>query len=540
MWNGGVGVGVQRGLLALVSTLLLVFLIVWHFKRRRMVKLIERLPGPPALPILGNALDVNIDIMDLFPLGMLVVREYGPIMRAWLGTAPLVIISGAKQAETVLCSVRYLDKPHEYSFFHPWLGSTGLFVADGPLWHHRRRLLTPAFHLKILEQYVEVFTLQTSKMAEKLHHHVGGEVFPIFPYITNCTLDAICETIMGTSVNAQDNPDSEYVEAVQQIQGLIQQRMLNFWQHPDFMFRLLGYERKQTQLLATLHSFTRDIIARRRELYLAQRNHTQEGKRPRLAFLDLLLEYSEDGRVLSEQDIREEVDLFVFAGHDTTAAAINWTLYLLGDNPDIQELVYEELEGIFGDSTRAANVEDLREMRCLERCIKEAMRLYPSAPYIGRVPLEDVVIDGYTIPAGTKLMLLSYALHRDPSQFPDPEKFDPDRFLSENISQRHPFSYIPFSAGPRSCLGQKFGMMEMKVMLSHFLRQYRIESVVPKEEIKVRSEIVLRPNDGTLVRLYHRRGSCGGGDNMNSECKPSEGVENSTVGKGDYYEIRKR
>ncbi|XP_050696735.1 cytochrome P450 4C1-like [Eriocheir sinensis] len=516
MVGAGAGAGAGAGWLrageerwwvpgGLTLALLSLVIATWMYKRRRMVRLINKIPGPPGHPLLGNALDVNIDIVDMFQLGVWVTREYGPMFKVWLGTTPLVVISGARQAEAVLSSQKHIEKSNQYSFFHPWLGNTGLFVSSAETWPARRKLLTPAFHLKILEQFLEVFHRQSLKMVDKLKQEVGKEV-DLFPFITNCTLDAICETTMGCCINAQDDPESEYVEAVHRMQQLVQLRMLIVWLQLDAVFWLLGYAREQRALLKTLHTFTRNIVAKRRKLYEAQRKGGEHyvGKRPRLAFLDLLLEYSADGAVLSEESVREEVDLFVFAGHDTTTVAINWFLYLMGLHPEIQARVQEELDGIFQGSDRPATMDDLRQMRYTEMCIREALRLYPSVPYIGRLLKEDVTIDNYTIPAGTTIFIFTYAIHRDASQFPHPERFDPDRFLPENVAKRDPFSYIPFSAGPRNCLGQKFGMLEEKVMVSNVLRKFTVESLTSREAMSLKSEIVLRPNDGNFVRLHPR------------------------------------
>ncbi|XP_069943438.1 cytochrome P450 4c3-like [Cherax quadricarinatus] len=434
------------------------------------------------------------------------------MMRVWIGMSPLVIISGARQAEVVLNNTKHLDKSHQYDFFHPWLGTTGLFISKTSDWHTRKKLLTPAFHLKVLEQFVDVFNIQSNKLVSKLKKEADGCVFDIFPYITNCTLDIICETAMGCSVNAQDNPESDYIMAIHRIQHLIQQRMIVLWMQPDFIFRLLGYAREQEELLKTLHSFTRNIVKARRKLYEQQKqqggagsdDEQHLGKKQRLAFLDLLLEYSEGGTVLTDEDIREEVDLFVFAGHDTTTVAINWCLYVLGRHPEIQARVHAELDSIFEGTDRPATMDDIRQMKYTENCIKEALRLFPSVPYVGRQLSEDINIGKYRIPAGASVMVFTYALHRDPEQFPDPEVFDPDRFLPENASKRHPFAYNAFSAGPRNCIGQKFGMIEEKVMVSSVLRKFRIESITPMKKLKLLSEIVLRPKDGNHVRLFPR------------------------------------
>lgn len=160
-------------------------------------------------------------------------------------------------------------------------------------------------------------------------------------------------------------------------------------------------------------------------------------------------------------------------GQDTTAAAIGWCLYLIGSHPEVQDRVSEELNRIFGTSDRPITMADILQLKYLESCIKESLRMFPSVAMYGRTLSEDAVIrelhahfrilsrdvyivyftDGYVIPAGSTVAVIPYALHRDPEQFPDPEKFDPDRFSAENIRTRHPYSYVPFSAGPRNCIG---------------------------------------------------------------------------------------
>ncbi|KFM65250.1 Cytochrome P450 4c3, partial [Stegodyphus mimosarum] len=203
------------------------------------------------------------------------------------------------------------------------------------------------------------------------------------------------------------------------------------------------------------------VIRERKKELLKRKKEEEEGEnhaddvetKKRKAFLDLLLDLHIKDNILSEQDIREEVDTFMFAGHDTTAMGISWALYNIGLRPDIQEAIHEELDVIFGnDDQRPITVEDVREMKYLECVLKESQRLYPSLPVIGRELEEDVVIDGYTVPAGTTCMLATFMLHRNPEIFPNPEVFDPDRFLPENCVGRHPFAYVPFSAGPRNCI----------------------------------------------------------------------------------------
>ncbi|XP_042883730.1 cytochrome P450 4c3-like isoform X4 [Penaeus japonicus] len=495
-------------------TVLFALTLVWFFKRQQKIALIEQIPGPRALPIVGNALEVNVEPREVFQRVIGLTHAWSwrsSFVRFWMGSRPFTFPFKAAHVEVILSSQKHLDKSRDYNFLHPWLG-TGLLTSTGSKWHTRRKLLTPAFHFKILEDFVEIFNYQSNKMIKLLEKKADGNCFDIFPFITLCTLDIICETAMGCKIDAQDNSESKYVQAVYRIGALVQHRQARPWLQPDILFKLSGYQKEHDACLKLLHDFSYETIRnRRREFQESKKSKDQNatedeaiGKKKRLAFLDLLLEYSDGVSQLSDEDIREEVDTFMFEGHDTTAAAINWSLYLLGCHPEVQARVHEELDAIFGDSDRPVTMADLREMKVTENCIKEALRLFPSVPFIARELKEDVVINDYHIPSGTTVLVVTYRLHRDPEQFPNPEVFDPDRFLPENCKGRHPYAYVPFSAGPRNCIGQKFAQIEEKIVLSNIMRKFRVESTVRREDLRILGELILRPEDGNFVKLFPR------------------------------------
>nr|CAD7203223.1 unnamed protein product [Timema douglasi] len=194
----------------------------------------------------------------------------------------------------------------------------------------------------------------------------------------------------------------------------------------------------------------------------------------------------------------------MFEGHDTTTAAVCWSLFLLGLNPLIQDRVQTELDDLFQGSTRSVTMKDLQEMKYLEQVIKESLRLYPSVPFIARKIDQDVQLGEYTIPAGCTLYIPIYHVHRNPDYFPHPEEFNPDHFEAEKVQTRHPYAYIPFSAGPRNCIGQKFALLEEKTLLASILRQFDVISMEAKETVGMTLELVLRPIHGMNVKLRRR------------------------------------
>ncbi|XP_037040611.1 cytochrome P450 4C1-like [Bradysia coprophila] len=479
----------------------------WYIKRAEWSMLIDAVPGVKSYPIIGTThMFFGVRREDFFEVLRKEVQQNPYISRMWLGSLPEVTIRKAEYVEKVIGGSKNLEKSPGYEFLKPWLGE-GLLLSKGAKWHKHRKIITPTFHYGILESFCDIFSEKSKIFIDKLDVHCGtGEPFDIYKYITRVTLDIVCVAAMGTKVDAQENIDNEYVGSIYSISELIMRRLLRLWLHPNFIYKWSSDYRRFDDCLKKLHGYTRDVIEKRKAARTGNIHNFK--KNNRLVFLDLLLEEHEasDGNI-TIQDICDEVDTFMFEGHDTTTAALSWTLFLIGSHPHVQEKIFEEMDTIFEGSDRPATLSDLNEMKYLERCIKEGLRLYPAVPKVGRMLNEDVQLDEYKIPKGCMIGIHIFFLHRDERFFPDPEKFDPDRFLPENTIGRHPFAYIPFSAGNRNCIGQKFAMNEEKSVLSSIFRNYRVTSVDSRENVKIVSELILRPLNGISVTIEKRRKS---------------------------------
>ncbi|PAA58255.1 hypothetical protein BOX15_Mlig026450g1 [Macrostomum lignano] len=474
--------------------------------------------GPAQLPLVGNAHQFEYGGAAFYRQIMEFGRQYQdhPMFRIWVGIYPIVVLQKAKSVESILSSSKHITKAFQYDFLHTWLG-TGLLTSAGEKWHSRRKMLTPAFHFSILQDFCPVFSEQSRVLLQVLDDQLnadGQAELDIFPYMGRCALDIICETAMGCQVHAQTEQNSEYVASVANMSEIVMRRLKNPLYYSESLFARSRLSAEQNACLGVMHAFTTGVIAERRADFAAMSEEERRDqmairrRRKRLTFLDLLLFESETGAKLTDSDIREEVDTFMFEGHDTTAAAMTWCLFLLGRHPDVQAEVHKEIDAIWEEGRLSPEghltSECLNQLSLLDRCVKEALRIYPSVPFFGREAAEDIKVDGYTITAGTTVLALATQLHRDPEYFPEPEKFNPDRFLPEAVRGRNPYAYVPFSAGPRNCIGAKFAQLEEKAVLCWFLRHYDVTSLQTEEEVDPAGELILRPAHGIRLRVQRR------------------------------------
>ncbi|XP_062555240.1 cytochrome P450 4d2-like isoform X1 [Armigeres subalbatus] len=501
-------------LILLVSVLALTISLAVYVYQQFASRLFyaAKIGGPKGYPILGNSIQFGTKSPADFLLELQKTnQEYGKFYRLWIGPDLIFPITDVKLVEAILSSQKLLEKSVQYDFLRPWLGN-GLLTSDGRKWHSRRKIITPTFHFKILEQFVEIFDQQSSILVDQLKTKaISGEDFDVFPMVTLCALDVICESAMGTTVNAQLNSDSEYVRAVKNMGTVVMARSFKAVARFDFSFYFTPYRKMQNEALKVLHGYTDNVIRTRRQALENSSKTTNEDKndsgiRKKVAFLDMLLQATVDGESLSDQDIREEVDTFMFEGHDTTTSAISFLLKVLATYPNVQQKVYEEVRTVIGnDMNVKVTLSLLNQLHYLDLVIKESLRMYPTVPFYGRKLLENQKINGIVFPAGSNLLIFPYFMCNDPDYFEDPLEFRPERFAIEtSAAKTNPYQYVPFSAGPRNCIGQKFAVAEIKSLISKLVRHYEVlPPMKPKLERQV-SELVLRSEGGISLRLKHR------------------------------------
>ncbi|XP_068835828.1 prostaglandin E2 omega-hydroxylase CYP4F21 isoform X2 [Capricornis sumatraensis] len=392
-----------------------------------------------------------------------------------------------------------------YKFLKPWLGD-GLLLSAGDKWSRHRRLLTPTFHFNILKPYMKIFTKSTDIMHTKWERLVtqGHTRLDMFEHLSLLTLDSLQKCVFSFDSNCQEKP-GKYITAILELSELVAKRNRRIFLHTDFLYFLTPDGRRFRRACRLVHDFT-DAVLQERRRTLPKENVDDflkaKAKTKTLDFIDvLLLTKDEDGKRLSDEDIRAEADTFMFEGHDTTASGLSWILYNLAKHPEYQERCRQKVQELLRDrESKEIEWDDLAQLPFLTMCIKESLRLHPPVTAISRRCTQDTVLpDGRVTPKGVICVIDIFGTHHNPSVWPDPEVYDPFRFDPENIKGRSPLAFIPFSAGPRNCIGQTFAMTEMKVVLALTLLRFRL--LPDKEEPRRKRELILRAEGGLWLQV---------------------------------------
>ncbi|XP_046488147.1 cytochrome P450 4g15 [Neodiprion pinetum] len=528
---------------SLLVPAIVLYYIYFRISRRHMIELADKLPGPDGIPFLGNALEFLGSSDTIFRNVYQKSFEFDQVIKLWIGPKLLIFLVDPRDVEVILSSHVYIDKSSEYRFFKPWLGN-GLLISTGQKWRAHRKLIAPTFHLNVLKSFIDLFNANSRAVVEKMRQEQGKE-FDCHDYMSECTVEILLETAMGVSKSTQDRSGFEYAIAVMKMCDILHLRHTRVWLRPDWLFNLTKYGKDQVQLLDIIHGLTKKVIKRKKEDYKGGKRNLIDaaanqadgkaknttvveglsfgqsaglkddldvddndvGEKKRLAFLDLLIESGQNGVVLTDTEIKEQVDTIMFEGHDTTAAGSSFFLSLMGIHQDIQEKVIEELDEIFGDSDRPVTFQDTLEMKYLERCLMETLRMYPPVPIIAREIKTDLKLASgdYTLPAGATVVIGTFKMHRQANIYPNPDVFNPDNFLPEKTANRHYYAFVPFSAGPRSCVGRKYAMLKLKIILSTILRNFRIKSDLKEEDFRLQADIILKRAEGFKIRLEPRK-----------------------------------
>jgi cytochrome P450 len=393
------------------------------------------------------------------------------------------VVSDPELAREIL--VEKANKFQKAQLLRDSIGSVvgnGLLTSEGDFWKRQRKLAQPAFHFQRIEAYGQVMADETLKVIGTWRE---GESRDIAQDLMKITLYIVCRTLFSADVSAQAD------RVGQLMHDILEGAQMVISQSASWL-ELLTHriQKRQDAATAEMKALMDEII----------QHHRAADKDTGDLLSMLMAARDDDGLPMSDEQLRDEVITLFIAGHETTANAVMWTLYLLSQHPNIEERLMTELAALNG---APPTVRDLQRLPYLEQVVKESLRLYPPAGGATRQPIEDIELGGYVIPKGNNIAISTYAMHRDPALFPDPERFDPERFSPEREAQIPKYAYLPFGAGPRVCIGNVFAMMETRILLATILQRWKL-TLAPGQTVRAEQLFTIRPRGGLKMIVIAR------------------------------------
>jgi len=417
-------------------------------------------------------------------------RDHGDVVRLRLASTTAHLLCHPRGIRHVLQThhTHYSKKTRGIAKLRAILGN-GLLTNDGDSWLRQRRTMQPAFHRERIQGFGALMAGAASSQLDAWERRAGGGPLPldVAREMMALTLRIVAEALFGADVGPVAN---EVGEALGVALHVTNQRVKRPYDLPSWLPTAGNLRFRRA--MRVLDGVVATLIQKRRQ------GETRDD------LLSMLIEARdpETGEGMSDSQLRDEVMSLFLAGHETTANALTWTLYLLSQHGHEEERLHAEVAGRLGD--RPPTREDVPHLPFTTMVLHESMRLFPPAWLFGRSPIEDDEVDGYHIPAGSLVFLSPYVTHRHPDLWPDPDRFSPERFAPERIAALDRFAYFPFGGGPRLCIGSPFALLEMPIVLASVVQRFRLR-LAPGAVVEEEPLVTLRPRHGMPMVLEPRR-----------------------------------
>lgn len=446
---------------------------------------VRQAPGPQEPRMLGHLPAVMRKGMLRFVVDAW--RAYGDVFRMKLGTRYTYVLTRPEQVKYVLAeNRRNYNKGAGYKNVREGVMGKGLLTSEGEFWQRQRKLIQPLFTAKAVTQYAAEMTSTVEDMLARWQPRAQrGETLEIAEEMAHLTLSIIGRTMVSLDVGDETLAVGRACRAV--LDHMANRRSLG-----SIITRKLPTPAKR-RYQAAVHTLDTAVYQ------LIQERRTRQERPADLLTRLIDARDEETGEGMSNQQIHDELLTIFFAGHETTALALTWVWYLLATHPEAEEKLHAELATVLG--ARAPTVDDLTRLPYTRMVFEEAMRLYPPVWVFPREALEDDELDSYHVPAGSLMLLCPYITHRHPDLWEQPDEFTPEHFSQEHEAARPPYVYYPFGAGPRTCLGIHFAMLEGQLILAMVAQRYRLRSI-PGFAPKPAARITLRPTRGMPMTLH--------------------------------------
>ncbi|CAH0699661.1 unnamed protein product [Spodoptera exigua] len=498
--------------------LLVVILLMVHqrWTKRDIYKLGEQLnSGIRSFPLIGHSylfFGDSVARMKAFQvLGLDALKKENGLTSLWLANRLYTIVADPEAADTILKSIS--EKDDIIRMASVFIGNGSIF-APVSIWRPRRKVLVPTFSTKNLKYFMTIFASESDILVKEIGRAAGNAPISIFKYFTAFTMDAIARTTMGYKMNAQKDSSHFFLKGFDMGLDSFAERICQPWLHSDAIYKNLPLYSRLMKHKKEMWDFMTELIRnKRREIKdknLTQEQYENSSEYNQTTFLESLMRLSGGDDGYTDDEIVEELLVIMVAGTDTSAVGASFVSVVLSRYPEIQKKVFKELQEVFGDSDRQATFEDIPRLKYLEAVIKETLRLYAPVPVMTRKVEKDLYLpSGIKLVPGTGIMINIWAMHRNPRYWGDDvEQFRPERFIDTPL--KHPAVYMPFSYGPRNCVGYQYAMMSMKTMLSTVLRRYKFLPATQPDKnsefppLRLKFDIMMKDEDGFQVCVEPR------------------------------------
>jgi cytochrome P450 len=421
---------------------------------------------------------------DPIPFFTRLARDYGDAVQFKVGRQVIILLNHPDLIrELLVAQHRSFHKSRVLQRSKIILGE-GLLTSEEEPHRRQRRLAQPAFHRDRIARYGEIMAERAAAMRDRWR---DGETFDLHHEMMRLTLSIVAKTLFDAEVEGEEDEIGGALTSLIDLFPLLMNPfstvMRRFPIPSTFRFRA-AIER----LDATIYGIIED------------RRASGEDRGDLLSMLLLAQDEEGDGGGMTDIQLRDEAMTLFLAGHETTANALAWTWYLLAQHHDVARELYRVVDEVLGD--RPATAADYPRLQYVEMVLAESMRLYPPAWAISRLAMEDTQLGEWRVPRDAVVAVSQAVMHRDPRWWPDPDRFDPRRFAPDAKLARPKFTYFPFGAGPRVCIGEGFAWMEGVLILATLAQRWSMELV--SRDVKPQASITLRPRGGILIRLIER------------------------------------
>ncbi|XP_045503079.1 cytochrome P450 4C1-like [Colias croceus] len=492
-----------------VGIIVLSLWLRWRYMNSRLLEIAEKIPGPPVVPLLGNALIFMARSEDILNVMKQIITDHGEIIRIWLGAELNIVVINPDDVKTLLTSSKTSVKGPLYKYMADVLGS-GILSGSGAKWRRHRKIASPNYGKKAIDGYTAIFTQEANFLLHNLNSIPRGKQINIYNEVVKCTTYTVCQTLLGLTreETLQVSHLQQIIDLSPRMYDIIYKRMTQWYLQIDPVFWLTELHRSQKNFIKLMFEFGNDIIDFQNKKLKAFKNNNIE------------VPYSEDDNVnneglsivdrlilsdeLTNEELVQEILTVFTSSQEASGKICSYLLLMMAFHPECQDTLYKEIKEVIGDEDRDITEEDFKIMPYLDMVYKEVIRLFPIGAIIQRTVQEDITISSCTIPAGTSLAIPIYHIQRHERFWKNPEAFDPDRFNPENCKLRHPYCYLPFSLGPMDCIGRHFGTKLIKTTAIRVLQKFALSSKSSYKDLRLTIAISVYSLDGYPVILTPR------------------------------------